>query len=117
MICSIFPNRADFARKLTLRPLLKNNERHDSKLTKFIYNEEGLQYLFWCENYLCFSYVAWSGSERLLLIPSFELLRTVFSLVDKLVEITIHISLTGTSGSVEQQSYQSSWRHTLSSNC
>jgi hypothetical protein len=63
MICSIFPNRVDFARKFTLRPLLKNNEKHDSKLTKFIYNEEGLQYLIWCENRLSYLYMGESGSE------------------------------------------------------
>jgi hypothetical protein len=72
MICSIFLNRADFATKFTLRPLLKNNERDDSKLTKVRYNEQGLQYLIWCENYLSHSYMAESGSERLLLIPNKE---------------------------------------------
>ena len=56
-----FLNRADFATKFALRPLLKNNERDDSKLTKFRYNEQGLQYLIWCENYLSHSYMAESG--------------------------------------------------------
>ncbi len=87
MIYSIFSNKADFARKLSLRPLLKNNERHDSKLTKFIYNEEGLQYLFWCGNYLCFSYVAWSGLEWLGVEPSkcylVFFIRTFFGKVDR----------------------------------
>jgi hypothetical protein len=42
---------------------LKNNERHDSKLTKFRYNEKGLQYLIWCENHLFHSYMGESGLE------------------------------------------------------
>jgi hypothetical protein len=65
VICSIFPNRAYFARKFILHPLLKNNERHDSKLTKFRYNEEGLQYLIWCENHLSYSYMGESGFDWL----------------------------------------------------
>jgi hypothetical protein len=34
-----------------------------SPTSKFRYNEEGLQYLIWCENHLSYSYMGESGSE------------------------------------------------------
>jgi len=58
-------NIHDFAMKFSTYLSLKNNMKHDPKLTNFRYKEEGLQCFIWYENHVSYSYMGESGLEWL----------------------------------------------------